>query len=307
MSAGPLLAAQERRGLLLGIGQISLDRVVRVEQLPAPGEKRRVLSERSLPGGQVATALLAASRLGVRCAFVGAIGDDAAGARALAPLADAGIGLDHLLCLAGSASREAWVLVDEQSGERSILERRPAALQLPVPPLPTEELAASALLLLDLEYPAAADWALEQSGAHGVPALVDADRVSGRALELLRQAEFPIVSETFAKELGLGSASETLAALWGPRTRLAVLTRGERGSLARHGEHLIETPALATRVVDTTGAGDVFRGAFAWALLAGRGPQEVLAWANAAAALSCRGPGAQGALPTRSEVESRLR
>jgi len=306
VAEAPLLAPDRRAGELVGIGQISLDRVLRVDQLPAPGEKRRVLSERVLPGGQVATALLAAARLGARCRFAGAIGADDAGERARAPLAAAGIDLTHLAVLAGVPSRTATVLVDETTGERCILERRAPALVLPVPPLPEDELTRAALVLLDLEHLEAARWVLEVAAAAAVPVLIDVDRASEGALGLLREAALPVVSESFARELAAGSPQQTLAALRGPRTRLAVLTRGERGSLAIFGDLVIETPALPVRVVDTTGAGDVFRGALAWASLAGRGPRAALEFANAAAALSCRAPGAQGALPTRSEVEARL-
>jgi sugar/nucleoside kinase (ribokinase family) len=306
MSEPPLLAADRRAGALLGIGQVSLDRVLRVEQLPAPGEKRRVLSERALPGGQVATSLLAAARLGAPGRFVGVIGADDAGERATGPLIDAGIDLRHLRCLEGVPSRTATVLVDEQSGERCVLERRAPALALPVPPLPADELAQAPLVLLDLEHLEAARWTLEVAADADVPVLLDVDRASESALALLREAALPVVSESFARELAAGSAEQTLAALRGPRTRLAILTRGDQGSLALSGDLVIETPALGVRVVDTTGAGDVFRGALAWASLAGRGPQAALAFANAAAALSCRAPGAQGALPSLGEVESRL-
>jgi sugar/nucleoside kinase (ribokinase family) len=306
VAEAPLLAADRRAGGLLGIGQISLDRVLRLDALPAPGEKRRVLSERLLPGGQVATALLAARRLGADARFAGAIGGDEAGERASAPLADAGIDLRHLVRVEGVPSRTASVLVDEQSGERCVLERRAPALALPVPPLPDAELAEAALVLLDLEHPEAARWALETAAAADVPVLLDVDRASETALALLREAALPVVSESFARELAAGSAEATLAALGGPRTQLAVLTRGERGSLALCGDLVIETPGLAVRAVDTTGAGDVFRGALAWAALDGRGPRAALAFANAAAALSCRAPGAQGALPAREEVEARL-
>lgn len=307
MDEPPLLAPDRRTGSLLGIGQISLDRVVQVDRLPRPGEKRRVLAEQTLPGGQVATALLAAARLGVRCAFAGAVGDDEAGVRAAAPLAEAGISLEHLRRLSSVASREALVLVEEGSGERSILERRPGGLRLPVPPVPGAEVAAAGLLLVDCEHLEAARWAAGEARAAGVPVVVDADRASEPVLELLRSVDFPIVSMGFADEISRGfSLPDALRALRGPRTRLAVVTCGARGSLALYGERVIQTPTLETRVVDTTGAGDVFRGAFAWALLTGRGPSDALEAANAAAALSCRGLGAQGALPSVEEIESRL-
>jgi sugar/nucleoside kinase (ribokinase family) len=303
----PLLAPDRRAGGLLGIGQVSLDRVVCVDRLPRPGEKRTLRSEHSLPGGQVATALVAAQRLGAACTFAGVVGDDEAGERAVAPFDAAGISLEHLHRLREVASRQALVLVEEETGERSILERRPEALRLPVPPLPPARVAEAAVVLVDLEHPEASAWAAEVARGADVPVLVDADRVSDAALSIHRMADFPMISKGFAEELSSDSSHiGALRALRGPRTRIAVVTRGARGSLALWEDRVLETPTLETPVVDTTGAGDVFRGAFAWALTDGRGPSDALAVANIAAALSCRGLGAQGALPTREEIDARL-
>jgi sugar/nucleoside kinase (ribokinase family) len=88
---------------------------------------------------------------------------------------------------------------------------------------------------------------------------------------------------------------------------MAVVTRGERGALAVCGGRVHEVPALRIQALDTTGAGDVFRGAFAFALLDGRGPREALELASAAAGLGCLGRGAQGGLPDLATVEARLR
>jgi sugar/nucleoside kinase (ribokinase family) len=87
---------------------------------------------------------------------------------------------------------------------------------------------------------------------------------------------------------------------------MLVLTRGERGAVALSGDRVLEVPALEIQAVDTTGAGDVFRGAFAAALLEGLGARETLAFASAAAGLACLGRGAQGALPARDQVAARL-
>ena len=89
--------------------------------------------------------------------------------------------------------------------------------------------------------------------------------------------------------------------------RLAVVTLGGRGTLAAFGEDVIEVSAYAVDARDTIGAGDVFHGAFAWGLLEGWGAARVLRAANAAAAMNCRFPGAQGGLPDRAELEAFLR
>jgi sugar/nucleoside kinase (ribokinase family) len=89
--------------------------------------------------------------------------------------------------------------------------------------------------------------------------------------------------------------------------RMAVTTLGERGCLARAGDREIASPGFAIEPRDTTGAGDVFHAGFAAGLLEGIAGAELLRFANAAAALSCRGLGAQGGLPTRAELAAFLR
>jgi sugar/nucleoside kinase (ribokinase family) len=88
--------------------------------------------------------------------------------------------------------------------------------------------------------------------------------------------------------------------------RLPVVTAGARGALARENGRTLASPAFAVSVVDTTGAGDAFHGAFAWGLARGLGAAELLRVANAAAALACTAPGAQGALPDAGELGALL-
>jgi ribokinase len=283
---------------VLGLGQISLDRLGVVDRLPAPGGKTALRAEHLLPGGQVATALLAAAGLSARCAFAGAIGDDAAGRLAIAPLERAGIDTSRVQRLAGVPTRQAWVLVESEGGERAILERRDAALVLPADAVSARDVAAARVLLLDLEHPAAARRAAAHARSAGVPVILDADRATPEAISLAREVDFPIVARSFAEEISSdASLEDALRRLAGPHTRMAVVTCGERGSLALLDGRILATPAPPVQALDTTGAGDVFRGVFAWALLHGLGAERALAEANAQAAASCRGLGAQGALP----------
>jgi sulfofructose kinase len=88
--------------------------------------------------------------------------------------------------------------------------------------------------------------------------------------------------------------------------RLAAVTLGDRGVVAASGADVIEVPGFAIEAVDTTGAGDVFHGAFAWALLEGGSAADILEAACAAAAMNCRALGAQGGIPGRTELEAFL-
>lgn len=296
-----------RRLDLLGLGQISLDRVAGVERLPAPGGKARLESLRLRPGGQVATALCAAARLGLRCALWGAVGDDDDAEAALAPLRAEGVDVAGVARVPAAPTRQAWVLVEHGSGERTVLEKRDPALELPAGSPGAAALAEARALLVDLEHPEAAQRAAEEARSAGIPVILDADRATETALQLCRRVDFPIVSQGFAEEFSSDASLEAaLRGLVGPHTRMAVVTRGERGSLAWAADRLWATAAPRVPVVDTTGAGDVFRGAFAWALCSGMGAERTLRVANTAAALACTGAGAQGALPRRDALEAAL-
>jgi sugar/nucleoside kinase (ribokinase family) len=293
---------------VLGIGQNALDRISEVEGMPAPGEKRALAVSRDLPGGQVATAVLTCARLGLRCAYAGKVGDDSAAEAALAPLRHAGIDLSGVKTVAGASTQTAVILVDPPSGERTILWHRPPELHIAPGHLEAARIASARALLLDAGDPEAAAWAAEIARNAGIPVILDADDYRPELEPLFSNVDFPLVSEQFAESLsGRGCVRETLRALVDRGARLAAVTLGDRGCVAASGEDVIEIPGLAVAATDTTGAGDVFHGAFAWALLEGWEAREVLAAANAAAAMSCRFPGAQGGIPGREELESFLR
>lgn len=293
---------------MLGIGQVSLDRVAVLPRWPARGGKLALAeapAERA--GGQVATAVLATARLGLRAALVGAVGDDAEADGALAPLRAAGVSLDGVRRVAGASTRCAWILVDAADGERTVVAWRDPALALAPRHLSRAAVAGARALLLDAEDPDAAVWAAARAREAGVPSVLDADRADPARLALARQVDFPIVSRAFADQISeTGSPVEALRALAAPGVRMPVVTLGEQGAVAWHEGRRLDRPAVPVAVRDSTGAGDVFRGAFVWGLLQGLGPADVLAAAATAAALGCRGAGAQGALPTARELRTHL-
>jgi ribokinase len=288
---------------VLGVGECSLDTWLEVEALPPPGGKATVKDRRELPGGQIATATLAAARLGLRAAYAGAVGDDAAAALALAGLRAGGVDCSRVRTVPGARTRAAVIVVERASGERAVLGHRD-------PKLDAAALAGLApddarLLLLDATDPAAALALARAARARGVPVVLDLDAAAPEAEALLASTDFPVVSEAFAVR-AYGSAEAALARLAALGAKLPVVTRGALGALAWWRERPLASPAFAVDAVDTTGAGDVFHGAFAWGLLAGLDAAALLRAANAAAALACTGRGAQGVLPDRARLEAFL-
>ena len=292
---------------VMGIGQISLDRVCIVEELAPPGAKSRLLETHERPGGQVATAMLACAKLGLRAAYVGVVGDDAAAEAALEPLRLAGVDLSGVQRVSGARTRQAVVLVEQGSGERVVFGQPDPPLRPGAEGLEPERIARCGALHVDASDPDTAGWAVNLARAAEVPVVLDADAPGPGVSELVAKVDFPIISGTFDESLKSDLVSgRALQTIHAPTARLLVATLGARGAIARAGDRLIESPGFRVEVRDTTGAGDVFHAGFVWALLEGRDAEEVLRAANAAAALSCRGLGAQGGLPSRDEVEALL-
>lgn len=293
---------------LLGIGQCSIDHVCTVEGLPPIGGKEAMLAYEVLPGGQIATALLAGARLGLRGAFIGSAGTDGDADVVLAPLAAAGIELSGVRRVSGAATRLATILVDRASGERTVLWYRDPRLRLQLEDVPRAQLARTRCVLLDGDDPEVSAHAAQIARDAGVPVVVDVDALGPGIERLLGLADYPVVSRGLAEALGgADGVRGGLARLAAGGARMAVATLGDRGCLARIGERELASPAFAIAPRDTTGAGDVFHAAFVWGLLEGLEPEALLRAANAAAAISCRALGAQGGLPTRAELGAFLR
>jgi sugar/nucleoside kinase (ribokinase family) len=305
--SGALLSPRPppRRFDLLAVGECSLDTRVLVPSIPSAGEKLEVHTWSELPGGQMASAALAAARLGLRVAYAGAVGDDARREPVLAPLREAGVDVSGVVCVPGAATRAAIILVEEGSGERTILGHRDPALAEANARLAALDLSRASLLLLDGSSLGLATRLAEQARAAGQAVVLDLDAPTPGFEALLALVDFPVVSRGFA-EAAYGGPSAALDRLIALGARMAVVTLGAEGALGRTSEGELRSPGFAVPVVDTTGAGDTFHAAFAKGLLAGAGAEQVLRLANAAAALSCTGVGAQGARLDEERVRTLL-
>ena len=240
--------ADVRQRDVLGIGQGSIDRVVDLERLPASGEKLETRDARVLPGGQIATATLACARLGLRAAYAGALGEVDASI-VLAPLLSAGVDVSRVKRVPGVSTRSAVVLVEVESGERTVLFHRPAGLALRPCDLDRDDISTSRVLLLDCEHPEAARWAADVARGVGVPVVLDADRLSSESLDLVRRVDFPIVSRGFAEEFSSDTSPvDALREIAGGGTTMAVVTLGGQGAVALHAGRVIERPATPVDV-----------------------------------------------------------
>jgi sulfofructose kinase len=290
---------------VVGYGENSLDFVAEVSVWPGPDTKAALASFRVSPGGQVATAVAACAQLGLRARYIGVVGDDDWGREVAAGLESRGIAAT-LVRRRDTSTRAAVVLVDA-TGRRTILEQRSEKLALQSADVEAREFQSGRVFLTDATDPRGAARAAKAARAAGVPVIVDVDRAVEDLDSLLEASSVVIGSAGFAPSYtGIAAPGEALAALEARLApRLVVATMGAEGSLARYRGQEIRTAAPALAVRDTTGAGDAFRGGFAAAWVRAEGTASVealLAYANAVAALSCRGIGAQASLPVLAEV-----
>lgn len=298
-------APDERRVDLVALGENSLDFVAVAGADRAVGGKQRLRAFDVFPGGQTATAAVAGARLGLRARYVGAFGTDEWGRRSRSALDDAGV--DVVAIEHREAPSRVAVVVVNPDGDRHVLEHRDARLR--IDPIPAGAIESARVLIVDATDVASARVAAQRARAAGVPAIVDVDRVDTDVDALLDLIDVIVVPISFLEAAtgvsARGAALERLAARY--RTASAVVvTLGDEGSLARSQGREIRTPAYRVDAIDTTGAGDAFRGglAAAWIRLGSGAPiDDVLRYANATAALNCRAVGAQTALPAWAEVE----
>lgn len=294
---------QQAPGLdVVGLGECSIDEVWLVDGLPAAGSKVRAARRDRLGGGQVATAMVACARLGLRAAYVGAVGDDAAGAEVRSGLSAEGVDVSRVRVVAGGATRTALILVDAACGERTIVEHRNAAVMLDPAALPLDLLGHACVLHLDATEITASVAAARAARELGLVVSLDVDQLAPGLDELLALVDVCVTSAALPCQLtGEADPERALEKLRRRTGPFVACTLGARGAMAIDGDSVTRAPALTMPVVDTTSAGDAFHAAVICALLEGRTVIETLRFANAAAALTCRDLGRRGC-PTRDEV-----
>ncbi len=302
---------QESRAFdVLAFGLNSVDLVAVVAECPEWNSKQRLQRFAQLPGGQMATAAAVCARLGWRTRYVGAFGDDHFGQMSRDSLAHEGVDLQAAWTVRGATNQFAVVLVDARSGARTVLWDRDPLLGFRGRPVPRDAIESARLLIVDCQETAAATEAARCARAAAIPTIVDVERVRPAIGDLLREIDVIVAAQSFPEELtGYGDPGRALEALASEyRAPIVCVTLGEEGSLARSGGREIRTHGFAVKCVDTTGAGDAFRGGFAAACLEMPGGplEDVLEYANAVAALNCRALGARGGMPSREEVDRLL-
>jgi sulfofructose kinase len=291
---------------LAGVGLNATDTLILVSHFPAYAGKVSMEGEILSPGGQVASALAAAARLGLRVKYIGTVGDDLRGRVQMESLRETGIDLTDVEVREGCPNQTAYIVIDQSTGERTVFWSRPDGLRLTEDSITREKIAGSRMLHIDGCDTAACGKAAEIARSMGIPVSLDVDTMYPGFERVLRSVDYMVASSEFpglwTSERDPFRALEKIQNEYG--MRVAAMTLGSHGALARVDGGFIYSPAFVVNCVDTTGAGDVFHGAFCYAVVQGMAMRETLEFSNAMAALNCTRIGARGGIATAAEARA---
>ena len=291
---------------VVGVGANSIDFVYRLPGYPRPDSAfaKLPISEHLIScGGQVTTALATCAAMGLSTSYIGTIGSDAHGQRMRDELRRRGID-DARAITRNTGNPFAVILLDDLEGERVVLWKRDPRVALMPAEIDRESIASARLLHVDDVDLDASIEAARIAREAGMPVTSDIERTGDGIRTLVEAVTVPIFAEHVPAALtGETDLARALARLRQPHHQVVCVTLGARGAAMLAGGEFITEPGIAVKTVDTTGAGDVFRGAFIYALLRGDTPRGILRFANSAAAISCTRIGAMSSVPTLEEAQ----
>jgi sulfofructose kinase len=302
------MAAQKMTRFLtvdvVGVGLNATDTLIPLPQYPPRGSKVSFHDAYVLPGGQVATAIAACQRWGLRTRYVGKVGDDPAATLHRDEFTRLGVET-HLLTAKGCKSQQAFIIVDD-TGERTVLWKRDKRLTLRPDELERGWITSARVLHVDGHDTEAAAAAAGWARAAGVPVVADLDELYPGVEALLGNLDYFVASRDIPSRItGESDLRKSLPAVhqrYG--FRLTAATLGEEGVLAWDGTKFHYAAAYCVEVVDTIGAGDMFHAGFIYGLLQGWELQRQLEFGCAAAALNCTGMGARGGIQPVARIEA---
>jgi len=289
------------------IGHAALDRIYRIEAFPARPTKIRAIEHVECGGGMAANAAAAIARLGGTVELWSRVGDDDAGVKIRRGLKAVGVDVRYVQPFEEGRSSTSAILVDDR-GERLIVGARDVNMPSATSWLPLERVRGVAAVLADLRWLEGARIVFETARGAEVPTILDAELGGREALsELLRLSDYAIFSAPALEEFTTsGSREDRLRRVRRLGPRHVGVTLGPEGYAWVEGDETGFCPGFAVDVVDTTGAGDAFHGAFTLALVEGRSSADCARIGCAVAALKCTRLGARAGLPTRKELATFL-
>jgi sugar/nucleoside kinase (ribokinase family) len=289
---------------VVGMGLNSVDFITVVPEFPTLNSKMEILRFSKQGGGQVATAMVALARWGIKTKYIGKVGDDEWGQFSLNSICQEGINVSSVTIEPNATNQFAMIIVDRASGERTILWKRDDRLMYREGELQKEEICSGKLLLLDGHDIHATIQSVKWAKEEGIPTIIDIDKVEPLTSELIREIDFVITSSRFPSLfIGIPDSEKAFIELQKHTSGFLCATLGREGAVALVKGELLHIKGFKVDTVDTTGAGDVFHAGFIYGLLQNWEVEEMIRFANAVAALKCRDLGGRKGIPTLEEVQ----
>jgi sulfofructose kinase len=285
---------------VVGVGLNATDTLIIIPHFPAYGGKVPFHQEILSPGGQVASAIVTCAKLGLRSKYIGTVGDDERGLVQMESLRRSGVNLDNVQIRSGCSNQSAYILIDQSTGERTVFWNRPDCLAISPDQISAEQITSARMLHIDGHDTAAVGAAARIAKAHGIPVSVDVDTIYAGFDHVLPYVDYLVASSEFpARWTKIENPFEALESIQREyHMKVAAMTLGAHGALALVDGEFVHSPAYVVNCLDTTGAGDVFHGAFCYAVLQDMPIGDALDFSNAMAALNCTAIGARGGIKT---------
>lgn len=291
---------------VLGFGVVAVDDLLYVDHYPGPDSKAEVRERRRDGGGLTGTALVAASRLAAKAAFCGVLGDDEVSLWAIQSLERERVDCSPVLRRPGARPTQSVIIVDLSTGQRTIFFSRAGVTPRRAEEMTTDLIGRTRVLFVDHTVVEGGLRAIQIAHALGIPVVGDIESESAPGVaELMTQVDHLIVSVHLAARLTGGSDPAAMVrALASPQRACLAVTAGDQGCwYAERGGQVRHQPAFRVEVVDTTGCGDVFHGAYAACIAQGQSVSQAIRRASAAAALKATQPGGRAGIPNRARLE----
>jgi sugar/nucleoside kinase (ribokinase family) len=288
---------------VVGMGLNSVDFLTVVPEFPARNSKMRIQQFSKQGGGQVATAMVALARWGVKTKYIGKVGGDELGSFSLDTIREEEVDISSATIELHANNQFAMILVDGVSGERTILWDRDERLMYREGELKKKDICSGKILHLDGHDIRAAIRSAQWAKKEGIPTVIDIDKVEPLTGKLVGQIDFVVTSSRFPTLMtGISDREKALIELQKQTSGFLCSTLGHEGAMALVNGEIIYVKGFKIKAVDTTGAGDVFHAGFIYGLLQNWELVEILRFANAVAALKCLDLGGRKGIPTLEEV-----
>lgn len=302
----PFKLSENKEFDAVGFGTNAVDYLIVVPEYPQFNSKIELTNYYQLAGGEIASTMVGLCRLGMKTAYIGRFGDDSAGDFGLQTLRDDGVNVEFAGQITNATTQIAFIVIDERSGERTVIWKRDEKLSYSPTEVPFEIMSKTKVFHATPHDTSACVWLAREAKRHGAVISIDIDNIFDGVLEMIPLVDVFISSREFPEKLlGIKDEREALREI---KSRFGCpivgMTLGEEGSLVLYEDKFIKTNgyAVPNGCKDTTGAGDAFRVGLIYGLLKGADVETTLQMANAVAALKCREIGARTALPNEKEL-----